>query len=254
MKYMLSIFSLFISVCVLCSCAPPRAQETTANTEADTSALEATPDMGENYIDSIIFFGESTTYHIKSRGVLRDGKNTKQVWSPRSGTVNLDTTILGVKIIYPETGEEMTVAEAAQIKKPQRMILTFGLNGAVQKIKRGEEYFRSCYMSLINAIRTSSPDTVIILQSCFPIAEDMDMSNYSVDAPTLMGYINTINGWTRSLAGDNGLYYLNTSEALVNDRGFLLDDYDAGDGHHLTAAAYVRMLEYIRTHGIKEKK
>ena len=84
------------------------------------------------------------------------------------------------------------------------------------------------------------------------LCEDMDVSNYSVDAATLMEYINIINGWTLALAEDEALYYLNTVEVLVNDRGFLLDEYDVGDGHHLTSAAYLRMLEYIRTHGVTE--
>ena len=254
MNKKLSIFSLFIAVCVLSACTKPAQSVVGTDTYDETSVPELTSDMGEEYIDSFIFFGESTTYHIKSRGVLRGGKDTKQVWAPKGGTVNLDTTIAGVKIVYPETGEEITVGEAVRIKKPQRILLTFGLNGAVQKVRQGEKYFRSCYMMLIEEIRKNSPQTIIILQSCFPIAEDMDMSNFSVDAKTLMSHINTINEWTRSLAKDNGLYYLNTSEALVNDSGFLKKQYDAGDGHHLTASAYLRMLEYIRTHGIKENK
>lgn len=257
MKYKLSIISLLTSITVLCACAPSDSVDVAANTEEtqavpQTTTLGATPDMGEEYIDGFIFFGESTTYHIKNRAVLRDGKQTKQVWGPKNGTVNLDTTVGSLKIVYPDTGEEMTVGEAVKRNRPKRILLTFGLNGAVEKIRRGEEYFRACYMTLINAIRTNSPDTVIILQSCFPIAEDMDVSNYSVDTATLMEYINIINGWTLALAEDEALYYLNTVEVLVNDRGFLLDEYDVGDGHHLTSAAYLRMLEYIRTHGVTE--
>ena len=222
MKYKLSIISLILLSLILCSCASDTAVDAAASEQRRDTVLGTTADMGEDYIDSFIFLGESTTYHLKSRGVLKDGKNTKQVWAPKSGTVNLDTTVGSLKIVYPETGEELTVGEAVQRKKPQRILLTFGLNGAVEKIRRGEEYFRSCYLTLINAIRQGSPETVIILQSSFPISENMDMTNYSVDAATLMEYIRTINGWTAALAKDEGLGYLNTVEALVDEKGFLL--------------------------------
>jgi len=257
MKYKLSYIAILTVVCLFLTACGGNGTNDTPSESSDIitdTFLSKTVDAGQGYIDSFIFIGESTTYHLKSRGVLSGGKNTKQVWGPKSGTVNLDTTIASLKIIYPDTGEELTVSEAISRKKPQRVLLTFGLNGAVEKIKRGEDYFRSCYMSLINIIRKNSPETTVVLQSCFPISNSMDMSSYSVDAPTLMRYIETINTWTMSLANSEGLGYLNTSEVLKDQNGFLLPEYDVGDGHHLTVAAYEKILEYIRTHAVTEKK
>lgn len=257
MKYRLSIIFVVTVSVIFTSCASDRAAASggggtftdTASAEESFSALLGeTPDGGDEYIDSFVFFGESTTYHLKSRGVLSGGKNTCQVWAPENGTVNLDASVTSLKIVYPETGEKITVGEAVRRKRPKRILLTFGLNGAVSKIKAGEEYFRSCYLSLIDEIRLNSPETAIILQSCFPIAESMDMSNYSVSAATLSEYIATLNLWSLRLAEDEHLGYLNTAEALVDERGFLFSEYDAGDGHHLTTAAYLKILEYIRTH------
>ncbi len=257
-KYKLSIIltlalSLALSSCGSVADETDTTEVASAPCERRVMALERTEDMGKEYIDSFIFFGESTTYHLKSRGVLSGGKDTKQVWGPRSGTVNLDSTVSTLKIVYPRSGEEMTVGEAAAREKPKYMLLSFGLNGAVQKIKQGDAYFKSCYLSLINEIKSNSPDTAVILGSCFPIAADMDMSNYSVDAATLNSYISRLNEWTQELAHEQGLAYLDTAEALCNDDGFLESRFDAGDGHHLTEDAYRAILEYIRTHGYKEK-
>ena len=55
----------------------------------------------------------------------------------------------------------------------------------------------------------------------------------------------------RALAEELGVRYLNTAEVLKDDNGFLMSELDVGDGHHLSAEAYLRMLEYIRTHGYK---
>ena len=217
-----------------------------ANTGTDTQDASVPTEKTEDYIGSFIFFGESTTYHMKSREVLSGGKNTKQVWAPRSGTVNLDATSATLKIVFPETGEEMTIGEALQKSKPARIMLTFGLNGATYKIKKGEEYFRTCYLSLINKIRESSPTTKIYLQSCFPISRSMDMNAYSVDARTLNDYIDVINSWTARLASDEGLYYVDSATCLKDADGFLMSEYDGGDGYHLNRAAYEKILEYIK--------
>ena len=176
MKYkLLRILSLTLSLLMLGGCV--RQEEIPASAEEEDKALlEETEDYGQDYLDSFIFFGESTTYHMKDRAVLRDGKDTRQVWAPDSGTVNLDTTTSSLLIRYPETGEYLTVGEAAAKKQPSYMMLTFGLNGAVQNVKRGAEYFKSCYLALIHSILSASPQTKIILQSAPPVAEEMDMS------------------------------------------------------------------------------
>ena len=211
--------------------------------------LSSTEDYGQAYLDSLLFFGESTTYHMKDRGVLSGGQNTHQILAPDSGTVNLDHSTPSLLVRYTETGEYLSLKEAVERKQPEYMVLCFGLNGAIQKNRRGEEYFHSCYRALIDVIRQASPDTRIILQSAPPIARTMDMRRYSCSAEELNRILDTINGWTRELCRQDNLRYLNTAEVLKDPDGFLRSDYDVGDGHHLTRSAYEAILAYIRTHG-----
>ena len=237
---------LLCSLLTACS-APPE----TGGGEEQTlpAAVTATEeDADSDYIRGFIFFGESTTYHLKNRGVLPDGTDTKQVWGPENGTVNLDTTVTSIKIVYPETGERLTISQALSRKRPKRLLLCFGLNGAVSKHTRGKEYFQACYRLLLDAVQEASPDTDIYLQSAFPVAQNMDMSAYSVDVDTLNSYIRTINAWTNELAAEYGATYLNTAEVLQDDNGRLRMSYQSGDGHHLTAEAYQKILAYIIEH------
>ena len=219
------------------------------NAALPASLMRESEDLGQAYLDSFIFFGESTTYHLKSRGVLSGGVETHQVWGPTSGTVNLDTTVGTLKIVYPPTGEQLTIGEAVRHEQPRRILLCFGLNGAVGNIRRGKEYFQSCYRTVIDAIQRNSPTTEIFLQSAFPVAKNMDMTHFSVDVDTLNAYIRTINEWSAALASEYGLGYLNTAECLCDEQGRLRIEYQNGDGHHLTAEAYQKILYYIRTHG-----
>ena len=255
MKIRLSIYRTILALMLcLVSCSPPPEKEVSecidTSIQSDT-ILGVTEDMGDSYIDSLIFVGESTTYHMKNRGVLSGGQDTRQIWAPSCGTINLDVSTTSLKIIYPETRESLTIGEAAARAKPQFIIFTFGLNGAVQNIRRGEEYYKRCYRALLLSVRDASPQTRIIIQSAPPISKNMDMQNYTITADELRVYIETINSWSLSLAEELGLRYLNTAEALKNSEGFLISDFDVGDGHHLNADAYREMLLYIRTHGYK---
>ena len=64
--------------------------------------LDETPDAGMAYIDQMIFFGESTTSHLRSRGVLTGGRDTPQVWDDASsGTKTLSSKLLSETIDYP---------------------------------------------------------------------------------------------------------------------------------------------------------
>ena len=86
----------------LCACAEtPSLSVSTPSGEKETATspiLTETEDAGSAYLDRFVFFGESTTYHLKSRGVLSGGTATTQVWAPDSGTVNLDDTVTTLRI------------------------------------------------------------------------------------------------------------------------------------------------------------
>lgn len=207
--------------------------------------LEKSEDMGQDYIDSMIFLGDSTTYHMINRAVLTGGKDTKQVWSGASGSLTLDGMIHKTTIVYPRTDAEMTIAEAVALEKPKYMVITLGINGVSFL---NENNFTAYYGKLITAIKQASPETKIILQSIFPVSKaysdkDNGITNQKID---------TANTWVIKLAKEHGCKYLDTASVLKNSEGAMIAIYDAGDGHHMTADAYKAILQYIRTHGYTE--
>lgn len=208
--------------------------------------LEKTADMGQAYQDSIIFVGDSTTAHLRSRGVLTGGTDTHQVWVPADNTLLLDFNITKKKIVYPATGIEMTIAEAAAKEKPKYMILTIGLNG-ITSFVNNKNLYQNCYGNLIDAIRKASPETRIILQSVYPVAANQ--KTFTADSVTLNGYIDILNGYVKELAKAKEVRYLDTNSALKGPDGNLPESYQNGDGIHLTAEGYRVILDYIRTHG-----
>lgn len=213
-------------------------------TTPSPARLAETADYGQEYIDKLIFVGDSTTYGLKAYGVLSGGKGTTQVWTPQSGTYSLNALVTTYKIVYPPTGEELTVADAAALAKPEYMVITMGVNYGVPYC--GESEFKKYYRMLLDAVIAASPETKIILQSIYPVAENSeykDITNPRIDVA---------NGWVESLAEEYGLKYLDTNSALKGEDGYLKLSYQNGDGLHMNTAGLNVILNYIRTHGYPE--
>ena len=196
--------------------------------------------MGQEYIDSIVFLGDSTTYGLKAYAVLTDGKKTKQVWTPSNGTLTLSYQGF-VDIWYPDDEAEISIRTAVERKKPERMIITLGVNGISFMDK---DYFISEYTDLVTSIQEISPKTQIILQSIFPIA-----SNYEYQKDINNKKICEANTWILSVAETTGVKFLNTYVVLIGENDYMIDKYQNGDGLHLNEIGFQVVLDYIRTHG-----
>lgn len=202
--------------------------------------LQETEDMGQEYIDKFIFLGDSTTNGLRAYGVLKDQTETKQVWVPANETFSLFLQE-NIRILYPETREELTIEEILERKKPEYMMITLGVNGIALM---DEKYFVSEYTKLVTRIQAQSPDTKIILNSIYPVAtnykELKDINNEKID---------TANMWVKQIAENTGTRFLNSASILKDESGWLRDDYQNGDGIHLQPVALNKVLEYLRTHG-----
>ena len=230
--------------------------ETEAPTESDTDStptqvspqlvtMAETPDAGMEYIDSLIFFGESTTAHLRARGVLSGGTSTRQVWADASGTRMLSSRTTSEPITYPETGEALTIAEACERAKPEYLVLSFGLNGITGFVANKTSYVNS-YNKLINAVKQASPNTKIILQTVYPVCR---ADGFTVDTATLNAHIQTLNSWLPEIAAAHeNVRVADTASVLYNSEGMLAASFDNGDGIHLTRSAYEEILAYLRTH------
>ena len=209
--------------------------------EPTPTLLGESEDMGQEYIDKLVFLVDATNVGLRSYGVLSGGKSTTQVWRTTSGTLTL-SGICEKKIIYPETSVEMTVAQAAKKKKPEYLIIALGFEG-MNQISR--EKFIEEYTALINTVKAASPDTKIILQSVYPIAS-------RVKGKVTNAKIDELNSAIYSLAQSCEVKYLDTCTVLKDSSGAMKDELDnGGTGWNLNAKGFETVLSYIRTHAYK---
>lgn len=223
--------------------SPAPAEPTTEPTpEATPTRLAETEDAGAEYLDKLTFLGDSTTYGLKAYAVLSGGENTTQVWTPASGTLTLSYQSIAT-IVYPETGEEIPITDAVERAKPEYMVITLGVNGVSFM---DEENFVREYTDLVKRIQETSPDTKIILNSIYPVADNYDyLSDINNDK------IRAANVWIEKVAEDTGVRFLNSFEAIVGDDGWMPREYTNGDGLHLNTAGFNIILDYIKTHAYK---
>ncbi len=206
------------------------------------SKLEKTDDYGDYYINNMVFIGDSTISAIKDADILHD---ESLVWSGIDGKLPLDYNTKNSSLIYTKDGKTASAAQAAEIYKPQYIVITIGIENGVGYCS--EEKFKEYYKSLVSSIQDASPETRIILQSVFPVSRAAEKNDPSISNSK----IDTANMWISELAGEMSLRYLHTTEILKNEKGVLDSKFDGGNGISLNKDGYEAVLNYIRFHGYR---
>ncbi len=207
---------------------------------AGATRLGLTADAGREYLDKIVFLGDSTTYGFipyYNAGYTALPK-PEQVWTPKVGYLTLPY-YKSAKVYLRAIGEEYSIADAAALVKPELMVITLGIDGIALV---GKDDFIAVYKQLIGEIQAAIPNTKIILNSIYPVAD-----SYKYQGDINNGKINNANGWIESIAVELGLPFLYSWEALAVN-GKLPESAHNGDGLHLTGESLTKIAEYIRTH------
>jgi len=211
--------------------------------EEDDFILKETPDAGQEYLDKIIFVGESTTYHMKKYKVV----NENNVWSGKAGTLTLfNITNEDGKIYFPDNGKTLFIWEAAKIKQPEIIFITIGFNDSSHS-SFSQKSFEINYNTLIDKIKDNSPNTKIILNTVYPATYEYDKENNGLTNEK----IRQMNEWIKEIAKNKKVYFINTYDVVSDQNGYLIDDYCNGDGFHLKENAYYVLVDHIRRHAIK---
>ena len=197
------------------------------------------------YIKTLTFFGDSTTYHLKARGGIAGDK----IIHGKAYTVSLKyLSDLRIRTASETDDDYKTVSDYFLTHHPGRLVVTVGLGGGVTYVQSGKldrDGFMSYYKRMIGYIAEASPETVVMLQSIFPVLETNGIGANNEA-------IVEVNSWIREFADENGLYYFDTHSVLTDENGALKSEYAVkkdssgkADGYHITAAGYEAILNYI---------
>lgn len=204
-------------------------------TSIKDARLPKTADAGESYVNSTIFLGDSNTLRLSQYGL-----------APYVGA----RESIGISAVRNEAfigveGQEgeFTIPQLVGNVKPKRVVMSFGINDISGQ--NAPEAFIAEYKAAIEAIRSASPDTRIIVAAIPAIAEQTAYEALSLKA--VQGY----NTALLEMCNEAGVSFLDVNETLADGNGYLKEGYADADGLHLTQAALEAYMEYFRTHALK---
>ncbi len=207
--------------------------------------LVPSEDMGQEYIDRMTFICDSPTYWLWPLELLSDGKASKQIWTGPEGTMTLAYQS-SYHILDPYDYTQRPIRDVVALHPPDILIIALGINGISFM---DEEYFSAEYMDLVTDIKEISPETIIILQSIYPITHQYRYYGSITNAMITEG-----NSWIMAIAEETGCMYLDTISVLLNDEGNAMDELMLNDGLHPNVEGLTLILDYIRTHAYVEKQ
>ena len=208
----------------------------------DTTILKEKEMMDDSYINETIFYGDSITENFAYYEAL----SWNQVWAKASLTPENAHTW---QVPIWQHNTNMTLFDALKTYKPKRLVITLGANAVAIMT---ESYFMKTYEELVKKAKESSPETLIIVQSIFPV--DIKWDTHSNTSNSINNTkINRLNYLLAEMCERNKIKFLNSAEILKDETGRLKKGYGyASDGIHLLPTGNSKVIEYFKTHAYIE--
>lgn len=197
--------------------------------------LKETEDAGENYINSIIFAGDSMALYY----VINNQISGSNLWHQISITPE---TALTSPIYINHQDTDKNFVQNFKIHKPNMVIMTLGTNSAAYM---SSEYFYEKYYELVKQIKEASPNTKLIIQSIPPVDKRFDEDNSGINNDK----INKLNYYIGKMCEELDVKFLNSAPALKDENGACRQGYCLeSDGIHTTEEGQRVLINYARTH------
>ena len=194
----------------------------------------------DGYLDGTIFVGDSRT---RGYSVYKQVKSMN-VYA-KDGLTHIQA--LNKEFIDLGTGKKLTIVEAIELRKPTRIVVSFGING-IDYI--GQERFFQKFSLLVEQLQAASPNSDLIIQAILPVSSSREGNHPEISNKL----INSYNQKLQDLAEEKGVYYLAADQALKNSSGALDSRYNGGDGLHFNKKAYQALVDYYVSHPIPGSK
>lgn len=203
---------------------------------ASTALLTETADAGTDYLNDILFLGDSNTVRLYNNGLI-----SLQQFCAKEGIGTQVALNEGI-VTFKKDSNHYTIPQAVAMMKPRRVVMTFGTNDTGMEVPD----FIAHYTALIQAIQQSYPYTDIIVNTVPPVPADH--SNY----PHMdQAKIDDFNMALLEMCEQLGVRFLNSAEALKGSDGYGIADYYTSGDIHLKSAGLKAVLNYLRTHALQ---
>ncbi len=206
--------------------------------------LEKRDPVSDNYLDKIVFCGDSITYHL---GLPNNPLHDQKVVA-YGGLSVLSYPVYTDHPVYNQSEQLKTSIQWLKELKPEIIYLCLGTNGI--SIYPNETHILY-YEKLLDQIEEATPNTTVVIVSAPPWGLQAQ-SNTKTEIPVLNIKIDHYNMMLLELAKERGYYYLNSAEVFKDAAGNLDRLYAASDidGIHWSQTGRKLYVQYILEHPI----
>lgn len=175
------------------------------------------PEIGD-FFNNSVFIGDSRMQGLMIySGVVATGY-TEQ---------GLDVKSAIEKPIVFNNGSKITIPAALSLgHKFDRVIIKLGMN---ELGWRSTELFIQKYGELVSQIKKAQPEAKIYVHGILPVTAKKSSDGTVYNMPR----INEFNGLIKTMAGEQGVNYIDIGPMLADAQGFLPEEGVAADGIHL---------------------
>lgn len=230
MKKRVSVILLFL---LMTLGAFPGAGLCHAMEPAAESAADRTEQLPESWFDDALFIGDSMTGSLRSYSMIHGGLGEAKLIYV-DGLACHHIVRKNQKVSF--MGQTCSPEQAAELAGAKKLFFLLAANDVGTPIDELE----ACWRTMLENIQAACPETMIYLQSGTPFRSD---SGYFTREN-----MNEYNALLRSLCEEYGCVYVDITKDLVNEDGFLIDDYrnDINDNVHMNPAGCAIWVDNLR--------
>ena len=190
---------------------------------------------GDDYFTDAVFIGDSMMEYVE---LLAEIPTANYVWK-----IGMGPATMGIKQFRVRGQEEnFSAYEMVASYQPRKIFIMLGANGL--------DWYPSQvvidnYEIMADTLITLCPDAMIYVISAPPGSAAM-MKELGIAGGRYALFAEQL----KELAERRGFYYLDFYSIIVDETGALPQQYDSGDGFHLTTIAYQKLIDLVRKHTV----
>lgn len=188
----------------------------------DTGVAISSLSAAQNkFLSGTVFVGDSICSGLDLYGVLPDDNVLASTSNSVHAIDSFQFTLRGASYDY---------ITALKILDPQNVIFFMGMNDTYLSASS----YCDSYAAIISKVRAALPEANLYIASITPVSASCTY--------TTNGVIDNMNAQVRSRAASIGCGFVDVSSVLKGGDNCLIPEYAAGDGIHISSAAYYKIV------------
>lgn len=191
---------------------------------------------GDEYFTDAVFIGDSMMEYVE---LLDELPTANYVWNIGMSPASVAHKQFRVK----GSSERLSGFEQTALYQPRKIYILLGSNGLDHY---PTSYVVADYEKLADTLITTFPEALIYVIAPPPMSRERMKEEGNIPKGRYANFADEL----KALAERRHFYYIDLYHMVVDANGYLPDEYDAGDGFHLSNRAYSMLIRQVRMQAV----